>query len=132
MKYLRHVLAATAVLSLPIVSAIADSRDRSSEPAVMGYVENVYVGKLGLEMKGKLDTGADSSSVFARDVNQFDNNCSIYLYDLCTTRTDAGLWYYNCTRNFLGMVFISLITSGNDFNKEMESKFSCIQTTKYH
>jgi hypothetical protein len=73
-KYLRHVLAATAVLSLPIVSAIADSRDRSSEPAVMGYVENVYVGKLGLEMKGKLDTGADSSSVFARDVHIYNKS----------------------------------------------------------
>ncbi|CUS57398.1 FIG008443: hypothetical protein [hydrothermal vent metagenome] len=40
----------------------------------MGYVENVYVGKLGLEMKGKLDTGADSSSVFARDVHIYNKS----------------------------------------------------------
>ena len=58
-KYLRHVVAAAAILSLPAISAIADSRDRTSDSAVMGYVENVYVGKLGLEMKGKLDTGAE-------------------------------------------------------------------------
>ncbi|RAN34627.1 ATP-dependent zinc protease family protein [Hyphomonas pacifica] len=50
-------------------AAYADSSDRTSDSTVMGFVENVYVGKLGLEMKGKLDTGADSSSVFARDVH---------------------------------------------------------------
>lgn len=72
MKYMRHVVVAAAILSLPAISAIADSRDRTSDSAVMGYVENVYVGKLGLEMKGKLDTGADSSSVFARDVHIYN------------------------------------------------------------
>jgi hypothetical protein len=69
---MRHVVVAAAILSLPAISAIADSRDRTSDSAVMGYVENVYVGKLGLEMKGKLDTGADSSSVFARDVHIYN------------------------------------------------------------
>ncbi|MBR9806391.1 MAG: hypothetical protein GYB49_04075 [Alphaproteobacteria bacterium] len=69
MKNLKHLLAAVALASMTAAAANADSDDRTSDSAVMGYVENVYVGKLDLEMKGKLDTGADSSSVFARDVH---------------------------------------------------------------
>ena len=38
------------------------------DPIVLGYLEDITVGKLGLAMKGKLDTGADTSSVHARDV----------------------------------------------------------------
>jgi len=68
-KNLKHLLAAVALASMTAAAANADSDDRTSDSAVMGYVENVYVGKLDLEMKGKLDTGADSSSVFARDVH---------------------------------------------------------------
>lgn len=73
-KYFKYVVAAMAVLSLPANSAVADSDDRTDDPVTMGYVENVYVGKLGLEMKGKLDTGADSSSVFARDVHIYNKS----------------------------------------------------------
>ncbi|HAE95389.1 MAG TPA: hypothetical protein DDX09_02740 [Hyphomonas atlantica] len=73
-KYFRSIVAAMALLSLPAMSASADSSDRTDDPVTMGYVENVYVGKLGLEMKGKLDTGADSSSVFARDVHIYNKS----------------------------------------------------------
>ncbi|MGF1543272.1 MAG: ATP-dependent zinc protease [Parvularculaceae bacterium] len=38
------------------------------DPIILGYLENVYLGNLKLSMKGKLDTGADTTSVFARDV----------------------------------------------------------------
>lgn len=62
-------MAAAIFALLPSAVATADNDDRHQGEAVMGYVETVYVGKLGLEMKGKLDTGADSSSVFARDVH---------------------------------------------------------------
>ncbi len=41
------------------------------QPDAFGWVENVLVGKLGLRMKGKLDTGADSSSVHAYDVELY-------------------------------------------------------------
>jgi len=37
-------------------------------PVVRGYLETVSVGKLGLEMKAKLDTGADTSSVHAMNI----------------------------------------------------------------
>ncbi|MDJ0921761.1 MAG: RimK/LysX family protein [Henriciella sp.] len=58
-----------AGLGLP---ALADADDaRSSEPIVLGYIEDAHVGKLGLEMKAKLDTGADTSSLYARDVKLY-------------------------------------------------------------
>jgi len=49
--------------------AFADDVDASrGDPIALGYLEDVTVGSLGLAMKGKLDTGADTSSVHARDV----------------------------------------------------------------
>lgn len=66
------VAAAAGLLLVPFASA--DTSERGHDIAVMGFVENVYIGKLGLEMKGKLDTGADSSSVFARDVHIYKKN----------------------------------------------------------
>ncbi len=48
--------------------AAAGADDSRGAPATFGYIENVFVGNLGLEMKGKLDTGADSSSVHAFNV----------------------------------------------------------------
>ncbi len=38
------------------------------DPVRLGYLENVQIGNLALELKGKLDTGADTSSIHARDV----------------------------------------------------------------
>ena len=40
-------------------------------PARLGYIENVIVGNLGLMMKAKLDTGADTSSVHARNLEVY-------------------------------------------------------------
>lgn len=65
---------------LPLFAALAFSliagpagaeREGRDDMAILGYVEDVHVGKLGLEMKGKLDTGADSSSIYARDVKVY-------------------------------------------------------------
>lgn len=69
-----HRLAGLVMLAAlaPAGQALADTAsERSGTPTILGYVEDVYVGKLGLEMKGKLDTGADTSSVFARDVELY-------------------------------------------------------------
>lgn len=41
------------------------------DPRVLGYLENVQIGNLALALKGKLDTGADTSSVHARDVEVY-------------------------------------------------------------
>ncbi len=41
------------------------------EAVRLGYLENVQIGNLALELKGKLDTGADTSSIHARDVEVY-------------------------------------------------------------
>lgn len=61
------LLAALGLSGFVGTTAIADD-DTRGDPVVLGYLEDVAVGNLGLELKGKLDTGADTSSVNARDV----------------------------------------------------------------
>jgi len=61
------LIAAVVLLSGP---ARADDEIRG-EMIRLGYIENVSVGKLGLEMKGKLDTGADTSSVHVHNVKVY-------------------------------------------------------------
>ena len=53
-------------------AAAPDEEAVRGDPIRLGYIENVRVGNLGLSMKGKLDTGADSSSVYARDMELYD------------------------------------------------------------
>lgn len=60
--------AALIGMAATAAGATEDAEGLHDEPVVLGYLENVSVGKLGLQMKGKLDTGADTSSVHARNV----------------------------------------------------------------
>lgn len=49
--------------------AVTETEEADLEdPVRLGYLENVQIGNLALELKGKLDTGADTSSIHARDV----------------------------------------------------------------
>ncbi|MEO1251686.1 MAG: RimK/LysX family protein [Pseudomonadota bacterium] len=59
------------VLALFALSGAARAQGDAEEPVTLGYLENVSIGKLGLAMKGKLDTGADTSSIHARDVEVY-------------------------------------------------------------
>jgi hypothetical protein len=72
MRFLRQILFAAALLCAPLAAAAKDDPDE--EPVILGYVEEVFVGNIALAMRGKLDTGADSSSVHARDVELYDKN----------------------------------------------------------
>ena len=64
--------AALAALILTTASPLAAADDDArGEIVTLGYIENIAVGKLGLEMKGKLDTGADTSSVHAHNVKVY-------------------------------------------------------------
>lgn len=51
--------------------ASAAEEDGRGEPIKLGYIENVAVGNKALAMKGKLDTGADTSSVHAYNVKVY-------------------------------------------------------------
>lgn len=72
MRLMRHFLLVAALFGAPLAAAAKDDPDE--ETVVLGYVEDVYVGNFALAMRGKLDTGADSSSVHARDVELYDKN----------------------------------------------------------
>ena len=71
------LIAAISISPLHADEGAADDGAQAEAPAekaasddvvTLGYIENVSVGKRALEMKGKLDTGADTSSVHARNV----------------------------------------------------------------
>ena len=71
MKVFSRLTLVMCSAALLIGSAFADTDKREKQPTVLGYIENAFIGKLGLEMKAKLDTGADSSSVYAKDVEVY-------------------------------------------------------------
>jgi len=64
------VSAAIFFLAAPSRAALASDEPRA-EPLVLGYQEDVSVGRRGLDMKAKLDTGADTSSVHARNIRLY-------------------------------------------------------------
>ncbi len=68
MKFDLFAALSAFTLACAAATSAAAEDDPRVDSVVLGYVENVAVGKLGLEMKGKLDTGADTSSVHARNV----------------------------------------------------------------
>lgn len=47
---------------------------KPNDPVQLGFVETAYIGELSLEMSAKLDTGADTSSVYARDVEIYEKS----------------------------------------------------------
>lgn len=59
------------VVALGGAAAAAETEEHRGAPVTLGYIENVWVGNLALEMKGKLDTGADTSSIHAYDVEVY-------------------------------------------------------------
>ncbi len=70
MRFPIHICAAVMAASMAIAPGISYAEDAADleEPVRLGYLEHVQIGNLALELKGKLDTGADTSSIHARDV----------------------------------------------------------------
>lgn len=75
MSFLRLIL--IACLAPVVLTGVARADDDEAQtgdaedPVLLGYLEHVQIGNLSLELKGKLDTGADTSSVHARDVEVY-------------------------------------------------------------
>lgn len=62
-------------LGLVMTGAAGHARDTvDGDPRILGFIETAFIGELTLEMSAKLDTGADSSSVYARDVRVFEKS----------------------------------------------------------
>lgn len=70
MKIFRWAAAGLAAAMAALSPGAAEEETRG-EPITLGYIENVAVGNLSLDMKGKLDTGADTSSVHAYNVKVY-------------------------------------------------------------
>lgn len=71
-------IAAMAAFAPASAHAVDDPDEAAAEAAAdleeavrLGYLEHVQIGNLALELKGKLDTGADTSSIHARDVEVY-------------------------------------------------------------
>ena len=65
-----RTLTAAAILSA-IGLATADARAAARDLLILGWVENVYLPDPGLELKAKMDSGAETSSLDARIVKNF-------------------------------------------------------------
>ncbi|MEO0981084.1 MAG: RimK/LysX family protein [Pseudomonadota bacterium] len=66
--FLRILVVALLSAALGVSGSCGADAAVRGDRTVLGYVEDAFIGRLGLEMKAKLDTGADTSSIFARDV----------------------------------------------------------------
>ena len=67
-----RIFLSAAIAAVLAAAPTAAREDPDGEPVVLGYIEDVHVGSLGLQIRGKLDTGADTSSVYARDIELYD------------------------------------------------------------
>ena len=56
------------LLALATATVCMAAPVRADDLKVLGYIENAYIGNSALMMSAKLDTGADSSSVYAQDM----------------------------------------------------------------
>lgn len=63
--------AAAAFFTAAPAGAESDGEAPRGDAIELGFLEEVSVGKLGLGMKGKLDTGADTSSVHAYNIDVY-------------------------------------------------------------
>lgn len=70
MKSVSAILMVLSVILSTNAYAAVNSEPRG-DAVTLGYLENVAVGDLGLAMKGKLDTGADTTSVHAHNVTVY-------------------------------------------------------------
>lgn len=71
MMIFRCAAAGLAAALAMLTAGAAEDEIGRGEPITLGYIENVAVGNKALEMKGKLDTGADTSSVHAYNVKVY-------------------------------------------------------------
>ena len=72
----RHPLTQTAQLLTAALTALvlATSAQAGDGKQIFGYVEDVKVMELGWVMKAKLDTGATTSSIDAREIEPFEKD----------------------------------------------------------
>ncbi|WP_404463425.1 ATP-dependent zinc protease [Vreelandella aquamarina] len=68
------VLGASVLSGSMLVSAALVSDQAHAEDKVFGWVENAYIEPWGIAVKAKLDSGALTSSLDARDIEMFEKD----------------------------------------------------------
>lgn len=84
-------------LFLAIVLLIASSSvlsdDKTAQPElqhILGWVESIRLEPWGLKMRARLDTGANTSSMSARDIHQFKKGNEEWVRFVLDFKTDKG------------------------------------------
>jgi hypothetical protein len=72
------VCVAFAGLHMPVALAQTDQQKSQPGPTVAGWIESVTFVDYGLTLDGKLDTGADSSSLGVTGLDRFKRNGKIW------------------------------------------------------
>lgn len=62
---MHHALILLALIALPLAAA---------EPTIYGRYENIHVAQIGKTLKAKMDTGALTASLSARDIERFERD----------------------------------------------------------
>lgn len=70
--FLGRTWAATLASTLMVGTLMASATVTAEEPVVFGWVENATVEPWGIAVKAKLDSGALTSSLDARDIEMFE------------------------------------------------------------
>ncbi|BCB59310.1 MULTISPECIES: ATP-dependent zinc protease [Halomonadaceae] len=66
------VWGASVLASTLLLGATAQAEDAQTQDNVFGWVENAYIEPWGIAVKAKLDSGALTSSLDARDIEMFE------------------------------------------------------------
>ena len=69
----RCLLTALMVMAMPQLQA-ADNSKELSEKVILGWIENVHLQPSNLKAKAKLDTGAKTSSIHAKNIEYFEKD----------------------------------------------------------
>lgn len=109
LRVFAFVLFCSLVLTGTKSSVAADEKNAADLP-VLGYIENVWVGNLRLKMKGKLDTGAESSSVHAYDMELYEREPGNHWVKFRLMGADGRWIKYD--QNVIGFANIKLKTGG--------------------
>lgn len=64
----------TAALALSIVMGATQAREKTEHARIFGWVEKAEIEPWGVEIKAKLDSGALTSSMHARDIERFEKD----------------------------------------------------------
>lgn len=87
---MKSLLALLSILALPVMAA---------EPTLYGRYENIALPELGETLKAKMDTGAYTASLSAKDIELFTRDGNEWVrFRLATKNTDGKVYEHELSR----------------------------------